>query len=144
MSIPPEKVGRPASLAFSPDGTLLLTDGQSLRPSCLRAWDVSRRPGATGARVKLPPTLNVTTLQDDRFVAGLERNIRQYHDTQIESLQVEFLGERSVRLKGRVADEETHRLMVRDAGNYYLSEDAYGERGNQVIDELQVTGRAPR
>jgi WD40 repeat protein len=136
------KVSGGRGVRFSPDGGVLGTFCESLRPASIKLWDVSKYPGGKGV-AKLPPGSGVKDVQDDRFVRELEQAIRGNFDSRnIESLKVEMLGDGTVVLTGKVTSGEVKRVAGRTAEVHRARE--RGLQLNKVDNKLEVTGRIPR
>jgi WD40 repeat protein len=132
-------------VAFSPDGAVLATECDILRPPGIRLWDVSHRPGATASTAALPRTHTDQTTEDDRLADEVTRKIRGTFDSRnIESLNVTIRPDGSVSLTGKVSDAEVKRVAGRTAEVYHVSEDIGPRAPNKVTNDLEVTGRYTR
>ncbi len=136
------KVSAGEAMAFSPDGTVLITTCPGLRPPGVRLWDVSRRPGAAPRAASLPKTFADQITQDDRLAAEIDHAIRRNHDRRnIQALSVEVLADGTIRLRGKVSDTEVKRIAQLEAETHHCSEDSGPMPRNKVVNELQVTGK---
>jgi WD40 repeat protein len=143
QTIDKEKVGQGESLAFSPDGTVLATSCESLRPPQIRLWNVSKRPGGKAEGVRMPPLLDVPdVVRDDRYVTDLERSIRgRFPPREIDALQVELQADRSILLTGRVADDDVRRIAQEAVERFPIPEELGIREPIKVINKLESAGR---
>jgi WD40 repeat protein len=137
-----KKSGGTTGMAFSQDGAVLATDGPDLRPTQVRLWDVSKRPGAAPAVPSLPKAHPEIVTQDDRLAAEIEHAIRGNFDPRnVESLKVEILADGSIKLTGKVSDREVEKVAEREAMDYHDPEDIGEHQPNKVVNEIEVTGK---
>jgi WD40 repeat protein len=107
------------ALAFSPDGALLATVGETLRPESVRLWDVSKHPGSSASGVKLSAATGVTEIQDDALAASIEQSIRGgFPPKDISALTVTLHGDGTVELTGKISDGDAKRRAGEIAENY--------------------------
>lgn len=125
---------------FSPDGTTLATDCETLSPTCARLWDVSKRPGGSRGAGHLPPALDVKTYQDDQLTKGLEDDFARTFNIQgPNTIKVSLRGDGALVLDGTVRAQRDQESATRIAENFYVG--LKPANHNKVINNLQVAGR---
>jgi WD40 repeat protein len=138
QTIDSAKVSAGVALRFSPDGALLATDCSAIRPPGFRLWDVARRPGGGRAGARLPATVPVAAVRDDRMMRGIEHAIMANAPRTIRDLHAELQPDGSIVLTGRAYSAETARSAVQTAQWYHLGEDVGDSSKNRIINQLQV------
>jgi WD40 repeat protein len=133
-----EKASSGFADTFSPDGTTLATDCDTLKPTCVRLWDVSERPGGSRGAGHLPAALDVKTYQDDQLTVGLENDLaRTFSPQGAKTIKVSLQPDGALVLDGTVPEQRDKESATRIAENFYVG--LKPDKNNTVINHLQVT-----
>jgi WD40 repeat protein len=126
---------------FAANGGVLAVDCSGLRPSSIRLFDVSKRPGASSATASVPPPLSGVPTQDDEMAAQIADAIRGTFDPRnVEALDVTYQPDGSFKLTDKASDEEIKRVAQRTAEVHHVPEEPWNHELNHIINELEVTG----
>jgi dipeptidyl aminopeptidase/acylaminoacyl peptidase len=137
--IPHSKVGD-GIMQFSTDGAVLATQSSYLDVPCFRLWDVSRRPGASGAAAKLPRAYPEAKTRDDLLASSLQKSLESHDKRNLQEIHVDVLEDGTIKLTGRIASQYSKDSIGREASTYHVGHDPAWLPARKVINDLVVTG----
>jgi WD40 repeat protein len=145
--IPFDKIGNGRGVRFSPDGVILATECDDLKPARIRMWNVSARPrgGAQTSPVaaSLPQALGDQAVsRDDLLAQEIDSGIHRMFDAYVTELKVEVLPDGAARLSGTVTNKNVKVGAERIAANQHTHNEPALTVPRRVVNDLEISARA--